>query len=166
MKQNLKEKILDKIFIVSKKPILLRDLLEANSLYKDNMLIDDSRLNFRFNYLKTYQVYGILCAVIFLPILLVTHHSLAKLDSHISIIGTAIVTAIIFIGFDVFKIWARKEINIELIKKAWNVHFPYFSYEKYSDKVDFIYQEAIKNNISKKELEEYILERLVNTAEK
>ena len=44
-------------------------------------------------------------------------------------------TALVFIGFDFFKVWARKSISHELIKKAWDIHFPYFPYEKYSQKI-------------------------------
>ena len=53
----------------------------------------------------------------------------------------------------------------ELIKKAWGVHFPYFSYEKYSTKVEMIYNEAVKNEIPRKDLEKYVLERLVAQSE-
>ena len=61
-----------------------------------------------------------------------------------------------------FKIWARKAVSKELIKKAWSVHFPYFSYEKYSTKIEMIYNEAVKNEIPRKDLEQYVLEHLLN----
>ena len=41
------------------------------------------------------------------------------------------------------------------------MHFPYFSYEKYSTRVEEIYNEAIKTDVSKKDLEQYVLERLI-----
>jgi len=64
-----------------------------------------------------------------------------------------------------FKIWARREKSGELIRRAWSVHFPYFSYEKYSTKVEMIYNEAVKNEIPRKDLEQYVLERLVAQSE-
>lgn len=158
----MKDKILNMLFVISKKPVLFRDLLESNSLYNDGMLVDGAKLNFRFNYKRTYQIYAALCLLIFLPILIATHQHLVKIDTHISIIGTAFATSIIFIGFDMFKIWARKEISKELIKQAWAVHFPYFAYEKYSKVVETIYNQALKDDISKKNLEQYVLEKLVS----
>ncbi|MGH1599996.1 hypothetical protein [Campylobacter majalis] len=165
MLEKIKQKIINKIFIVSKQPVLFRDLLEANSLYNEGMLVDGAKLNFRFNYARTYQVYSLLVAIVFLPILLIVHNYLTKIDTHISIISTAIVTSVVFIGFDVFKVWVRKEMSQKRIKEAWLVHFPYFSYEKYSKIVDEIYLQSIKENISKNDLEQYLLEKLVSQRE-
>ena len=129
------------------------------------MLVDGAKLNFRFNHVKLYQIYALICFVVLFPLLIITHHFLAKTDAHISIIATTIVTSAVFIGFDMFKVWARREISLDLIKKAWSVHFPYFSYEKYSTKVEMIYNEAVKNEIPRKDLEQYVLERLVAQSE-
>ena len=63
------------------------------------------------------------------------------------------------------KVWARREISLDLIKKAWSVHFPYFGYEKYSSKVEEIYNTALKNDVSKKDLEQYIYEKLISQKE-
>lgn len=161
MKNIIKTKILNNIFIVSKQPVLFRDLLEANSLYNEGMLIDGAKLNFKFNHRKTYQIYAMFCIVILLPLLIATHYGLSKVDSHISILSTIFVTSLVFIGFDLFKVWARKEISHELIKKAWSIHFPYFAYEKYSSIAEEIYNEAVKYDISRKDLEPYMLERLL-----
>jgi len=120
------------MFHVSHKPVLFRDLLEANAEFNDGMLVDPSKLNFRFNHIKLYQIYALICFVILFPLLIITHHVLAKTDAHISMIATAVVTSAVFIGFDMFKVWARREISHDLIMKAWSVHFPYFSYEAMS----------------------------------
>ena len=157
--------ILQNIFVVSKQPVLFRDLLEANCLFNEGMLIDPAKLNFKFRYFKTYLVYGLICLIISAILIMLTHHMFTKLDFHLSIISAVISTATIFIGFDMFKIWARKAISKELIKKAWVVHFPYFPYEKYSTRVEMIYNEAIKNEIPRKDLEKYVLERLVAQSE-
>ncbi|WP_169777123.1 hypothetical protein [Campylobacter mucosalis] len=165
MMDKLKRYILDHIFVVSKQPVLFRDLLEANSLFNEGMLIDGSKLNFRFDYIRTYKIYTIICIIFLIPVLIFTHHFLSKIDPHISIIATMIVTSFIFLGFDMFKIWARKEISLELIKCAWAMHFPYFSYEKYSKKVDAIYTQAVKDDVSKKDLEQFVLEKLISQNE-
>ncbi|WP_103630456.1 hypothetical protein [Campylobacter concisus] len=165
MKENLRNTIIKNIFFVSKQPVLFRDLLEANALFNEGMLVDGAKLNFRFNHVKLYQIYALICFVVLFPLLIITHHFLANTDAHISIIATTIVTSAVFIGFDMFKVWARREISLELIKKAWSVHFPYFGYEKYSSKVEEIYNTALKNDISKKDLEQYIYEKLISQKE-
>lgn len=165
MLEGLKQYLLDQIFIISRQPVLFRDLLEANSLYNEGMLIDGAKLNFRFDNFKTYQIYAIICVCVLLPSLSLTHNFLIKVNSHISIIATMIVTSVIFLGFDMFKIWARKEISVKMIKQAWSIHFPYFPYEKYSKRIDNIYTNAIKDGVSKSELEQYVLEKLVSQNE-
>nr|WP_314998579.1 hypothetical protein [uncultured Campylobacter sp.] len=166
MKNNaLKNLILKNIFVISKQPVLFRDLLEANCLFNEGMLIDPAKLNFKFRYARTYLVYGLLCFAIFFVLLILTHRLFTKLDFHLSIVSAVVGTSAVFIGFDMFKIWARKAVSKELIKKAWSVHFPYFSYEKYSTKVEMIYNEAVKNEIPRKDLEQYVLERLVAQSE-
>ena len=162
MQEKLKDKIIRNVFFISKQPVLFRDLLEANALFNEGMLVDGAKLNFKFNHVKLYQIYALICFIVLLPLLIVTHHFLANSDAHLSIISTAIVTSAVFIGFDMFKVWARREISHNLIKKAWSVHFPYFGYEKYSSKVEEIYNTAIKNDISKKDLEQYIYEKLIS----
>ena len=152
MRENLRNTIIKNVFFVSKQPVLFRDLLEANALFNEGMLVDGAKLNFKFNHVRLYQIYALICLVVLLPLLIITHHFLS----------TAIVTSLVFIGFDMFKVWARKEISLELIKKAWSVHFPYFAYEKYSSKVEEIYNTALKNDISKKDLEQYIYEKLIS----
>ncbi len=55
----------------------------------------------------------------------------------------------------------RAIITLKLIKKAWLVHFPYFAYDKYSKKVEDIYNESQKSEISKKDLQLYVMDKLV-----
>ena len=112
MKNNaFKNLILKNIFVISKQPVLFRDLLEANCLFNEGMLIDPAKLNFKFRYAKTYLVYGLLCFVVFFILLLLTHHLFTKLDFHLSIVSAVVGTSAVFIGFDMFKIWARKAFS-------------------------------------------------------
>ena len=160
-KNMLTDFILKNIFVISKQPVLFRDLLEANCLFNEGMLIDPSKLNFKFRHFNTYLVYGVICFIVSFILIALTLGLLEKMDFHLSIVSAVIATSAIFIGFDIFKIWARRCVSKRLIKEAWSVHFPYFSYEKYSAKVEMIYNEAMKNEISRKNLEQYVLERLV-----
>ncbi len=159
--KTLTDKILDYIYILSKQPLLLRDLLDANRQYNEGMHADPSKLGFRLKLTRAYIVYIIIVLAILIPISLLTHKPLAGIDSHISIIGAMIVTAIIFIGFNFFRAKMRDIITLRQIKKSWKLRFPYFSYEEYNHKIEEIYQKAIKEEIPKKDLEKYILNNLV-----
>ena len=141
-------------------------MLEANALFNEGMLVDGAKLNFKFNHIRLYQIYALICLVVLLPLLIITHHFLANTDAHISILSTALVTSLVFIGFDMFKVWARKEISLELIKKAWSVHFPYFTYEKILKQGRGNLQHRSKKmTFQKKDLEQYIYEKLISQKE-
>lgn len=159
----IKELILNSIFKISNQPINLKDLLEANALLNEGMLVDPAKLNYKFKILNSYLIYAILCALILIPLLLITHYFLTIIDFHISILSSVLVTACIFIGHDIFKIYTRKIISKKLVKKAWALHFPYFAYEKYSKIAENIYNQAIKEEIPKNQLEQYVLEKIIQT---
>jgi hypothetical protein len=160
--KTFKEKILDYIYIVSKQPILLRDLLIANRQYKEGMHVDPAKLGFRIKLARAYLVYmGIILAIL-IPLSGLTHKPLADIDSHISIVGAVAITAVIFIGFNFFRAKMRDAVTIELIKRSWKLHFPFFSYEEYSGKIEEIFERSLKEEISKRELEKYILNNLTD----
>ena len=81
------------LFRVLEQPVLVRDLLEANALFNDGMLVDPSKLNFNFKILNSYIYFGVFCAAVLLPLLLITHYFLTRLDFHISVLSAVIVTA-------------------------------------------------------------------------
>lgn len=157
----IKKRIIKYIYTVSKQPVLFKDLLRANLLYNEGMYVDPGILNFRKNINKAYVAYGLICAAILLPALIITHKIFANIDFHISILGTIFVTSSVFIGFTFFNAWVRDGITHGLIKEAWRLHFPYFPYEKYSKKVEEIYQNALKEEIPKKDFEQYVLGKII-----
>ena len=158
--KTIKNKILEYVYTISKQPILLKDLLVANRQHSDGMHVDPAKLGFRIRLVRAYIVYiGLVLAVV-VPITLLTHKPLAKIDAHISIIGAMIITAAIFIGFNFFRDRMRDSITKELIKRSWKLHFPYFSYEEYSEKIEEIFEKSIKEEISKRDLEKYIKDNL------
>ncbi|HEC1783664.1 TPA: hypothetical protein R1727_000040, partial [Campylobacter lari] len=103
------------------------------------------------------------CITILVPMLIISHYFLTIIDFHISILSAVFVTACVFIGYDIFKIYTRKVISKRLLKKAWALHFPYFAYEKYSKIAENIYNQAIKEEIPKNQLEQYVLEKIIQT---
>ncbi|OFI49170.1 hypothetical protein CFF27374_02920 [Campylobacter fetus subsp. fetus] len=98
MLEKLRKFIFKKLFIVSKQPVLFKDLLEANCLFNEGMLVDPSKLNFRFRDGRLYIIYGILCFIILAAAIIILHKIFEKIDFHYSIIGTMIMTALVFIG--------------------------------------------------------------------
>ena len=160
MLNNMKSKILDYIFIISKQPVLLKDLLEANDLYTEKMRVDNSKLGFRFNIARAYIIFGIIAFVIVFPLSVIGHTFLVKIDSHASIIGSIVLTALLFISFNIFREKLIDLMTIERIKDAWKNHFPYFLYDEYHERVAKLYEKSQKDEIPKKELEVYILDDL------
>lgn len=159
--KTFKNKILDYIYILSKQPILLRDLLEANRQYNEGMHVDPAKLGFRLKLGRAYLVYILIVLAILIPVTAITHKPLAGIDSHISILGAMVITALIFMGFNFFRAKMRDEISYRQIKKSWQLRFPYFAYDEYNKKIEAIYLQAMKDEVSKKDLEKYILDNLV-----
>ncbi len=159
-KVEIKEKIINYVYMVSSQPITFRDLLSANNYHNEKMYVDPGKLGFRMNITKAYTVYLAICMLAIVPILLLTHYSLTNIDFHFSIVLTVLITSAIFIGFNFFRAWIRNAITLKLIKKAWPVHFPYFTYDKYSKRVEKIYNEALKDEVSKKDLRLFVMDKL------
>lgn len=160
--KSLKEKILDYVYILSKQPILLRDLLEANRQYNEGMHVDPAKLGFRLRLGRAYLVYILIVLAILIPLSAILHKPLANIDPHISILGAMVITAVIFIGFNFFIVKMRDEITYKQIKRSWALRFPYFPYDAYNKKIEQIYLRAIKDEIAKKDLEKYIVDNLVD----
>lgn len=163
-KKSIKEKIIDYVYTLSNQPVIFRDLLSANSHYNEKMYVDPGKLGFRMNIVKAYIAYLTLSALVVMPLIGITHYFLKNMNFHFSVLGSVLVTSAIFIGFDFFKAWIRDAITLKLIKKAWLVHFPYFPYDKYSKKVEEIYNESLKDEVSKKDLQLYVMDKLVEEA--
>ena len=158
--KKLLSKVLDYVYTTSKQPILLKDMLVASVQFSNGMEVDSSRLGFRLRLTRAYIVYIALVLAIIIPISILTHKPLANIDSHISIIGGMIITASIFMGFNYFMDLLKNTMTKETIKKAWSLHFPFFAYEEYSKDVNQFFENAMKEEISKRDLQKYILDRL------
>ena len=158
--KKLLSKDLDYVYTTSKQPILLKDMLVASVQFSNGMEVDSSRLGFRLRLTRAYIVYIALVLAVVIPISLLTHKPLANIDSHISIVGGMIITAAIFMGFNYFMDLLKNTMTKETIKKAWSLHFPFFAYEEYSKDINQFFENAMKEEISKRDLQKYILDRL------
>ena len=160
MIQKIKDKIIDYAYVISNQPVKLQELLSANSLLIEGMHLDGKKLGFRLKLGRAYVVFLVLINIVLLPITFTTHTVFQNGDCHISILITLFVTGTIFATFGLFRDWMSDEVAIKRIKMMWNLHFPLFAYEKYKKQVDEIYKNALKNDISKTELERYIMDEL------
>jgi len=160
MIQKIKDKIIDYAYVISNQPVKLQELLSANSLLIEGMHLDGKKLGFRLKLGRAYVVFLVLINIVLLPITFTTHKVFQNGDCHISILITLFVTGTIFATFGLFRDWMSDEVAVKRIKMMWNLHFPLFTYKEYSKQVDEIYKKALKNDISKNELERYIMDEL------
>jgi len=167
MKKNkIKDKIVNFVYKTTEQPIRFKDLLHANSSFNEGMYVDPGKIGFRLNITNAYIAYALIVTICLVPLFLLTHKLLENLDFHISIIGSIFATACVFVGFKFYEDWLRDEITLRQIKKAWTIHFPYFAYEKYSQKVEKIYNDAHKKEMQRKDLQQYVMEELLKEEEK
>lgn len=162
MIEDIKERIINFVFIVSEQPILFRDLLQANSLNQQKMYVDPSKLGFRLKLNRTYLVFAIFVVAFTVVFTGITHGIFRKIDSHLSILIASAITAAVFVLFNTFRDWLLEVMTKRRIKQAWKLHFPFFPYEEYGVTVANLYNEAIKNEVPKKDLELYIINKLSN----
>jgi len=160
MFERQKENIISYIYNISKQPVKLSELLEANTLFNEGMKLDGTRLGFRLKTGRAYLVFMLLIQVILIPLSFLLHELFAKLDCHASIIVAIIATAFLFGIFNVFKDWTRDTVTRERIKQMWVLHFPHFPYEEFNVEVSDIYEKAKDDDIKNVDLERYILDNL------
>ena len=155
-----KDKIISYIYNISNQPVKFVTLLEANQLFNEGMKLDGTRLGFRLRLARAYLVFIILAHIAIIPLALIAHSLFALLDCHASILVAVFFTAWLFGIFSFFKEWTRDAVTRKRIKTAWALQFPYFPYEEYNKEVNDIFEEAQKEEINKKDLEQYILDKL------
>lgn len=155
------DSILNYCFTTSKQPVLLKDLLVANRQFNEKLQVDNVKLGYRLKIGRAYVVYILLVSLFAIPLALITHKGFASVDTHASIVASILFTAVIFICFNFFRIWLKDKMAEKVIRSAWSVHFPYFPYDEYKIQIEKIFTAAMKAEISRKDLEKYILDNLV-----
>ncbi len=161
MFEKLRNFIVNYVFKVSQQPVLLHELLQANKLFNEGMHLDGKKLGFRLNMGRAYLVFVLLIHVLIIPLALILHTFFIHMDCHASIIFAIFFTGIVFASFGIFKEWLSDQIALNKITTAWKLHFPHFPYKDYQDKVCKIYAQALVEDIQKKDLQRYILDRLI-----
>lgn len=163
MIESIKKRIINYVFNISRQPVLLHELLEANKLFNEGMHLDGKKLGFRLRMGRAYLVFVLLAHVVIIPAAGITHVFFMKADCHASIVVAILFTGLVFASFGLFKEWLSDEIAKKRIKTAWELHFPHFPYEEYQEEVSRIYDEALSKDIGKKDMQRFIVDKLVST---
>ncbi len=160
MIEKIRVKIINYIYKVSKQPVKLDKLLDANLLFNEGMKLDGTKLGFRLRIGKAYIVFLLLAHIVIIPLAYVLHELFAVLDCHASIVLAVFFTATLFGVFSFFKDWTRDCVSKQRIKQMWSLHFPHFPYDEFNKEVSTIYEQALKEEIKHADLERYILDKL------
>lgn len=152
--------IIHYIYKISKQPVKLDKLLEANMLFNEGMKLDGTKLGFRLRTGPAYIVFLLIAHIIIIPVAFILHELFAVLDCHASIVLAVFFTAMLFGIFSFFKEWTRDCVTKQRIKQMWSLHFPHFPYDEFNKEVSSIYEDAIKEEIKHADLERYILNKL------
>jgi hypothetical protein len=160
MIQKIKEFIISYVYIISKQPVKLTELLSANRSFNEGLLLDGTRLGFRLKLGRAYLVFLLLVNFVLLPFAIIGHEVFQLADCHISIFIVIIATGLIFASFTLFRDWLTEEVALMRIKMMWQLHFPLFDYIEYSQEINEIYIQSINENIKKQDLEKYILDKI------
>jgi len=160
MFEKLKLKIIENIYNISKQPVKLNQLLQANQLFNDGMKLDGSKLGFRLRLGRAYTVFIVIAHIILTPFALLFHSLFLLLDCHASILLAVVFTALLFGIFSFFKDWTRDCVTKQRIKQMWTLHFPHFPYDEFSQEVSSIYTQALDEEIKQSDMERYILDKL------
>ena len=155
------EKIIPYVFTLSDSPMLFRDLLRTNKMYQDGLKLEGNIPGFRFSVGKSYIVFITLWHVIMLPPAALFHAKLIKIDCHLLIIMAVLFTGMFFAMYAIYKEYLIDLVAHQILKRGWENHFPHFDYDLHAGDVAKIYSEGLEKEIPHKEMQLYILEKLV-----
>lgn len=156
-------KIIPYVFSYPKHPMRFMELLKANKAFIDGLNPTMTIPGIRLSILRLYIVCFVLWNIVLIPLSLIFHPFLKKIDCHISIILAIVFTLLFFGTLQIFKHWLIERVAQKIIKRAWKNHFQYFDYDKYRYKVAELYAEAVDKDIPKRQMERFVMDRLVES---
>ena len=162
-RQFTNEKIIPYVFTLSDDPMLFRDLLKTNKMYLEGLKLEGKIPGFRLSIGRSYLVFIAIWHLILLPASALFHTVLAKIDCHLLILMAILFTGMFFATYAIFKEYLIDTVALKIIKNAWENHFPHFDYDLHAKEVAKIYSEALDKEIPHKNMQLYILDRLVET---
>lgn len=153
--------IIPYVFSLSDGPMLFRDLLKTNKMYQEGLKLEGKIPGFRLSIGRSYIVFIALWHLILLPASAIFHTALAKIDCHLLILMAVLFTGMFFATYAIFKEFLIDTVALRIIKSGWENHFPHFDYDLHAKEVAKIYSEALEKEVPHKNLQLYILDRLV-----
>jgi len=154
------EKLLPFLFTQPKHPMRFNELMKANKLLVDNMPLEGQIPGVKLRLGRAYLFMIVVWNLVLIPLALAFHKILAKIDCHIAIILAVVFTLFFFGVLQIFKQWATEKMAEKMIKKAWEIHFPYYDYGQYHTKVAKFYDDAVERGVTGANLEMYIMNAL------
>ncbi|MRI83921.1 MAG: hypothetical protein C6I00_05815 [Nitratiruptor sp.] len=162
MWERLLDKIIDYLFELPRYPMRFRELMEANRIYVDHLDIRQIP-GIKFCRIKLYLLYFIIWNLILIPLSLLFHSFLARLDCHVAIVLAILFTLLFFGTYKIFEERLKERAARRLIKEAWNNYLPHFPYEKYQERVAQIYKEALDREIPRRKIEQFVIDSIVES---
>lgn len=144
----------------SDQPLLLRELLEINKNHDDGLKLEGKIPGIKLRIGRTILVFLVFWNLVLLPLSMLFHTELAKIDCHLAILLAILFTGMFFGTYMMFKEWLVDRMAIQRIKEAWLNHFPHFAYEKHHLEVTRLYREALEKDVPNKELYLFIMNKL------
>ncbi len=158
----INQTIIPFVFKISDQPMLFRELLQTNKMYDDDMKLEGMVPGFRIRIGRTILVFLIIWHIALIPISLLLHIQIAKIDCHLLIIFAVIFTGLFFATYAMFKEYLIDIMAEKHIRNAWKNHFPHFSYDIHHREVSRLYSEALEKEIPAKEMYLYILNNMIS----
>ena len=160
MPDRLLDRIVDFAFTLPRYPMRFGELMEANRIYHDHLDVRQIP-GIRYCRIKLYLVYFIIWNLIIIPLTLLFHSFLAKLDCHAAIVLATIFTLLFFGTYKIFEERLKERVALRLIREAWKNYLPHFPYEKYGERVAQLYKEALERDIPRRKIEQFIISSIV-----
>ena len=154
------EKLLPFLFTQPKHPMRFNELMKANKLLVDNMPLEGQIPGVKLRLARAYLFMVLVWNVVLIPLALVFHRILAKIDCHVAIVLAVFFTLFFFGVLQIFKQWATEKMAEKMIRKAWEIHFPYYDFENFHTKVAKFYDDAVERGVTGANLEMYIMNAL------
>lgn len=159
--------ILPFMFKLSDQPMLYRELLTANKTFDDGLKLEGQIPGMRIRTGRTVLVFALLWHIFFVvPGMGLFHNDLTTMDCHLAIILAIVFTGFFFASYFVFKEWVIEHMARLRIKAAWKNHFTHFDYKAHHLEVTAIYSKALEEEVPTKELQLFILNRLISDESK
>jgi hypothetical protein len=162
MLSQLFDRVIDLTFSLPRYPMRFGELMEANRVYHDNLDIKQIP-GIKYSRLRLYLIYFVIWNILILPLALLFHGILARLDCHIAIVLAILFTLLFFGTYKLFEERLKEIVALRLIKQSWANYLPHFPYEKYGEEVHQLYKEALERDIPKRKIEQFVISSIVES---